>query len=342
MGVVLGYVATLGVYFCVYNIFAFGLNIQFGYAGILDFTVITFMAMGGYMAGVAALGPSQPGSGIYYILGLSLPWPVALLVGAAAAGALGYLVGLIALRRLRSDYLAIVTLAAGSIVLGIVSNSNSLFDGSEGLVGVPQPMNGVLKRTPNAYTVFFLGLCAVIMAICWLVANRIYRSPLGRTMRAIREDLDVAEAYGKRTFRIRMTAMVIGCVIVGIGGVLTIWFVTALAPAGWGTSETFVVWAALIVGGRGNNLGAVVGSFLVAVLFNEATRFIPAISSLPNLIPEVRNMSIGALVILTLWFRPQGVVAERKARFFEVPLRTGSLEPVPMVPAPATGSGAAQ
>ncbi len=337
MGVILGYVATLGVYFFIYNIFAFGLNIQFGYTGILDFTVITFMAIGGYMAGVASLGPEQPGSDIYYVLGLSLPWPVALVIGAAAAGAAGYVLGLIALRRLRSDYLAIVTLAAGSIVYGVIGNANGLFDGFEGLVGVPQPLNGVLKLSPNSYTLFFLGLAGVIMAICWFVAERIYRSPLGRAMRAIREDLDVAEAYGKRTFRVRMTAMVIGCVFVGIGGVLTIWFVTALAPAGWGTSETFVVWAALIVGGRGNNLGAVVGSFLVAVLFNEATRFLPAIPGHPSLISEIRNMCIGGLVILTLWFRPQGAVAERKARFFEIPLRPGALdEAAKSVPAMAT------
>ncbi len=275
MGIILGYISTLGVYFCIYNIFAFGLNIQFGYTGILDFTVITFMAMGGYMAGVASLGPEQPGSGIYYVLGL------------------------IASRRLRSDYLAIVTLAAGSIVL---------------------------------------GLCGVIMAICWLVANRIYRSTFGRTMRAIREDLDVAEAYGKHTFRVRMTAMVTGCIFVGIGGVLTIWFITALAPAGWGTSETFVVWAALIVGGCGNNLGAVVGSFLVAVLLNEATRFLPAIPAFPSLVSEIRNMCIGGLVILTLWFRPQGVVGERKARFFEVPLRTESREQVRVPAVVASGS----
>ena len=114
--------------------------------------------------------------------------------------------------------------------------------------------------------------------------------------------------------------MVIGAVFVGIGGVLTIWFITALAPAGWGPSETFVIWAALIVGGMGNNKGAVVGSFLVAVLFNEATRFLPSISGFPSLIPEIRNICIGALVILTLRFRPQGVLPERKAKFFELPL----------------------
>lgn len=320
MSIILGYVATLGVYFCIYNIFCFGLNIQFGYAGILDFTVITFMAIAGYFAGVTVLGPAQNGTEIYYILGLGLPWPVALVIGAVAAGLLGFIIGLVALRRLRSDYLAIVTLASGSIVYGIINNDNKIFDGAAGLVGVPQPLASHLSTNPNTYTLYFLVICVVIMAACWMVANRLYSSPLGRTMRAIREDMDVAEAYGKNSFRIRMTAMVIGCMFVGIGGVLTMAYVTALSPAGWGTGETFVIWAALIVGGRGNNKGAVIGSFLVAVLFNEATRFLPAIPGSPNLISDIRNMCIGGLVIATLWFRPQGVFPERKARFAELPL----------------------
>ncbi|WP_298346136.1 branched-chain amino acid ABC transporter permease [Ferrimicrobium sp.] len=320
MVILIGYLATLGVYFCIYNIFAIGLNIQFGYAGILDFTVITFMAVGAYMAGVGSLGRAQPGTEIYYILGLSLPWPLALLLGAVSAGILGYLIGLIALRRLRSDYLAIVTLAAGSIIYGLVGNNTKLFDGYEGLVGVPQPFNGVLNLSPNTYDLLFMLFAAVIMLLLWFIANRLYKSPLGRAMRATREDLDVAEAFGKNTYRIRMMAMVIGAIFVGIGGVLTIWFITALAPAGWGTSETFVIWAALIVGGMGNNKGAVIGSFLVAVLFNEATRFLPSINGFPSLIPEIRNICIGALVILTLRFRPQGVFPERKAKFYELPL----------------------
>ena len=336
MGAVLGYIATLGVYFFIYNIFCLGLNIQFGYAGILDFTVITFMAIAGYFAGVAVLGPPQRGSEIFYILGLNLPWPVALVIGVAAAGALGSLIGLVALRRLRSDYLAIVTLASGSIVYGIVNNDNKIFDGGAGLVGVPQPYTSVFGFNPNTYTWYFLIICAVIMLFCWFVAERIYRSPLGRTMRAIREDMDVAEAFGKDAFRVRMLAMVIGCMFVGLGGVLTLAYVSALSPAGWSTGETFVIWAALIVGGRANNLGAIVGSFLVAVLFNEATRFLPAIPGDPNLISNIRNMCIGALVILTLWFRPQGAIPERKARFPELPIP--ARQRVPVAPEASLGS----
>ena len=335
MSAVLGYVGTLGVYFFIYNIFCIGLNIQFGYAGILDFTVITFMAVAGYFAGVAVLGPPQRGSQIFYVLGLDLPWPVALVIGVVAAGALGFLIGLVALRRLRSDYLAIVTLASGSIVYGIINNDDKIFDGGAGLVGVSQPFGSYVSTNPNTYTEFFLIICFFLMICCWLFANRLYSSPLGRAMRAIREDVDVAEAYGKNSFKIRMTAMVIGCVMVGVGGALTIAYVTALSPAGWSTGETFVIWAALIVGGRGNNWGAVVGSFLVAVLFNEATRFLPNIPGHPNMISDIRNMAIGGLVILTLWFREQGVIPERKAKFLELPIRDGGGSPKQLIGATA-------
>lgn len=317
---ILVYAATLVVYFFIYNIFGFGLNIQFGYTGILDFAFITFMAIGGYLYGVAALPPQTPGSQIYYVLGLNWSFPLAMLLAIIGSAALGALIGLIALKRLRSDYLAIVTLASGTLVYGVIGNFTRLFDGWEGLMGVPQPFTGVLNLNPNTFVLFFVLISGVIMAILWFLANRLYHSPLGRAMRAVREDIDVAEAYGKPTFRIRLTAMVIGCVYAGIGGALTVAFITALAPAGWQTGETFVIWALLLVGGRGNNLGAVLGSFLVAVLFTEATRYLPAIAGNPNLIPNIRNIIIGVLLILTLRFRPQGLVPERKANFFALGL----------------------
>lgn len=336
MTAVLGYAATILVYFFTYNIFAIGLNVQFGYAGILDFTVITFMAAGGYVAGVMALPKATPGSGIHYILGLSQPFLISLVVGVAGAALLGALIGMVALKRLRSDYLAIVTLATGTIVYGIVGNSTSLFDGYQGLFGVPPAFGGALPLSLDGYTYLFIAISFVCMAAVWAFANRLYASPLGRAMRSVREDIDVAEAFGKNTYRVRMTAMVIGCAIVGLGGVLTIFFISALSPAGWSTGETFVVWAALLVGGRGNNRGAVVGSLLVAVIFNEATRYLPQVPGAPNLIPDLRNIIIGALVIATLWFRPQGVVPERKHRILELPPRK---QPSPArTPASATGT----
>ncbi len=324
MDIILGYVTTILVFFFTYNIFTLGLNIQFGYTGILNFTVITFMAIGGYVAAVLAMPKAPAGSGIYYILGLNLPWPIAALGGVLAAGLLGYLIGQIALKRLRSDYLAIVTLATGTLLYGLIGNGTSIFDGWQGLFNVPQPFAGFRTWTPLGYSIFFTIMTAVIFVFLWLFANRIYKSPLGRVMRAVRDDQDVVEAFGKNTFKIRMTAMVLGSMYVGVGGVLTIAYITALSPAGWTTGETFVVWAALLVGGRGNNFGAIVGSFLVAVVFNEATRYLPQIPAHPNLIPDIRYVLIGLAVILSVYFRPQGVFPEKKNTFFEVPLGDNS------------------
>lgn len=313
------YAATLVVYFFIFNILTWGLNIQFGYTGIPNFTYITFMAAGAYFTGVASLPPSKPTISPY-ILGLSWAFPFTLLAGAVAAGLLGVVLGLITLRRLRSDYLAIVSFSLGFVAYDFVSSYHPLFNGFEGIYGVPAPLNDLLQLDSNTYLLAFVVLSGAVMLIFWLIANRIYNSPLGRTLRAIREDLDVAEALGKDTFRFRLTALVVGCVFAGVAGGLTVEFVTAFNPSGWSTAETFLIWTAMLLGGRANNLGAVLGSFLVPVLFIEGTRFIPEVPQHPLLVENARFVLVGALMILTLWFRPDGVLPERKRVFYEIPL----------------------
>jgi ABC-type branched-subunit amino acid transport system permease subunit len=112
-----------------------------------------------------------------------------------------------------------------------------------------------------------------------------------------------------------MIAMLVGCAYAGVAGSLLIGFISALNPGGWTAGETFLLYAALLLGGRGNNWGAMLGAFLVPVLFQEATRYLPQIPGHPELIPAIRNMIVGALLIAILWFRPEGVLPERKARF---------------------------
>ncbi len=332
MSAVVFYIATIVNYFFIYNILAWGLNIQFGYAGILDFTYITFMATGAYIAGVTSLGRQQPGTGVVYILGWHLPFPIPILLGGLAAAALGLVIGLVAINRLRSDYLAIVTLSVGIILYSLVGNFTNLFDGFNGLVGVPEPLNGQVHLGVNTYTVFYIAVAGFFMAILWVVAHRLLRSPLGRTMRAIREDVDVAEAFGKNTFRIRLWAMVIGSFFAGIGGALLIGFIGAFSPDGWSTQETFIIWAILLIGGRGNLWGSVLGSFLVIALLSEATRYLPSIPNNAFLEPALRNIVIGAGLIVVLRFRPRGILPERKATFAEVrapapPRESARLEP---------------
>ncbi len=318
MDAVLFYGATLAIFFCIFNIMAWGLNIQFGYAGILDFAFITFVAAGGYFAGVAMLGPAATTIDRQYILGLNWPFLAALVLAGAIAGALGALVGLVVLHRLRSDYSAIVTVALATIALDFVGNYQPLFNGFDGIAGVPSPFNSALNLDPITYNFFYIVVAAVAMTICGLVARRIGYSPLGRTMRAVRDDADVAAAFGKRTFSVRMTAMVVGSVYAGIAGALLVGFIGSLNPGAWAIGETILIWTAMLVGGRGNNLGMMVGVFLIIVVFNEATRFLPPVPGHPGEISAVRNMIIGSVLILVLWFRPQGVVPERKRTFDEL------------------------
>jgi ABC-type branched-subunit amino acid transport system permease subunit len=313
------YLVTLGAYFVIYNILTWGLNIQFGYAGIPNFTYITFMAVGAYFSGVVGIGPSTNPRYVQYILGFNWPWPLTMLFGATVAAILGALLGFVVLNRLRSDYLAIVTFSLGFIAYDFVASYLPLFNGYEGIAGVQLPLTDALHVDYNGSQLVFLGVGAVIAAILFFVAQRIYNSPIGRTMRAIREDIDVAEALGKNTFKFRMIALVVGCFYAGIGGALTIEFVSSMNPSGWTAPETFIIWAALLVGGRGNNIGVMVGSILVPITLFELTRFIPISAEHPILLEGLRFMLVGSLLILVLWFRPQGALPERK-RFYEIPL----------------------
>lgn len=311
----LHYLLTLAIFFTFFAIEVWGLNLQFGLTGILDFTYITFVAIGAYFAGVAALTPSTNGGmGGSYILGWQLPFPVSPVIGGIAAALLGVLVGIIGLRRLRSDYLAIVTVSVGQIVWMVIGNATPLFNGWDGIVGVPQPFNSLMNLTTNNYELPFLGISLVVAAIIFWLVRSLTESPYGRILRAIREDENVASALGKNVFRYRMSAFVIGAFIAGISGALQIEYIGAWNPSGWTTLETFIVWAAMLVGGRGNNRGMLLGAFLVPVLFTEATRWI-TIPAHPLLMEAIRGMAIGLLMVLAVRFRPQGAIPERKRVF---------------------------
>jgi branched-chain amino acid transport system permease protein len=313
------YVGTALVYLIIWNILAWGLNIQFGYAGIPNFTYYSFFAFGAYFTGVLGIGPPPPG--VQYILGWTLPFPITLLAGGLAAGALGAILGVLVLRRFREQtYLAIVMFSFGFIAYDFVGTYRQAFNGFQGIYGVQEPLNNFLNLSYNAYTFFFIGLAAVIAALLWLVASRIHNSQLGRALRAVRDNLDVAEALGKNTFRLRMTALVVGSVYAGIAGGLSIEYISAMNPSGWSSTETFIVWTALLLGGLGNNIGAILGSLLVPVILLEGSTFIPIPANDAVLANALRFIVIGAILLLVLWFRPQGLIPEQKKSFLEIPL----------------------
>ena len=307
------YVFTLIFFLFDYFILAMGLNIQYGETGILNFAYIGFVAIGAYMTGAVSM-PNSVGTGQHYILGLNMPFPFNLLVGGLSAMVVSVLVAFIALRRLRTDYLAMVLISLSLVFYDICNNYVPLFNGADGLYNVPSPLASVLHLTTNSFTVVFALLTGVISLIMWWIMSRITRSPLGRTLRAIRDDDGVAAALGKSVFRYKLTSMMIGSFFAGIGGGLIIQFNTSFNPSAWLPGETFVVFAVIIVGGVSNNIGLLVGSLLVETMLVHLVAFLPAIPGHPGLILNIAAMMIGGLLMVMLWFRPQGIVPEKLRR----------------------------
>ncbi len=149
----------------------------------------------------------------------------------------------------------------------------------------------------------------------FLFLRRLTESPYGRSLRAMRDNDVVADSIGKNLLSMRTAMLVTGGAVAGLSGGILVSYITTWSPAEWGYAETVVLFAAVIIGGAGNRWGAVLGAVLVPVGFEEVTRYIPTSNNLPpNLIPSLEWVAIGLLIIGFLWFRPQGVLPERKTR----------------------------
>jgi branched-chain amino acid transport system permease protein len=309
------YVTILLIYLGVDAIACLALNLQFGVTGLVNFGFILFQAAGAYTAAVLTLGPSSANGGYQqYIGGASLPFPLPLLAAAIVGALLSLLVGLVGLRRLRTDYQAIVLLAVSLIGATIATNQVGLFNGASGLSLVPHPLADVLNLDPISYAWVYVAITMALFLLTWLLVHRITSSPLGRTLRSVRESEAVAASVGKNVIRLKLTAYVLGGAIAAVSGALLVEFITAWSPSSWLPAETFVYFAAVIVGGAGNNLGAIVGAALVPVAFIEASQYIPAFGR-PGLIESVQWIVIGLLIAVFLWVRPAGIFPERRRRY---------------------------
>ena len=307
------YVTTILVYLGVDILACWSFNLQYGVAGILNFAFIMFQAVGAYTAAVLTLGPSSGNGGFqHYILGWTLPFPIPILVAGVVAAALAYVVGLIALRRLRADYQAMVMLVISVIATLVVTNELGLFNGPAGLALIPEPLSSLVSS--GGYPWLYVGVTAAICVIVYLFVHRVTSSPLGRTLRATRDNQDAAQALGKDVVKLRLFIFVFSNAIAGISGALLVEFIGAWAPGSWLYVETFVILTAVIVGGTGNNAGVIMGALLVPIAFNEATRFIPPFGR-PGLVDAMQWVVIGILAPIFLWFWPRGIIPERRRRF---------------------------
>jgi branched-chain amino acid transport system permease protein len=324
------YAGTILVYAAVDIIACLALNLQFGVSGIVNFSFIVFQAVGAYTAAVLSMPPDTatidgvPGGWQFYIGGFSLPFPMPWIGGAIAGGLLAIPVGLVVLRKLRSDYQAISLLVLSVIVNSVITNVRPFLNGAAGIAMVPKPFSNQVDPFSDGYQLLYVGLAVPFVLLVWLVASRIVNSPYGRSLRAMREHEVAATAIGKNPVQLKMTVFIVGGVIAGLSGGILVGYITVWAPSEWLYPETIILFAAVIVGGRGNNVGAILGAILVPVGFFEATRRLPANIAgwvpPPSLISAMEWVAIGLLIIGFLWFRPQGVRPEPRRVFEGAPV----------------------
>lgn len=261
----LPYLVGLATTSAIYALFALALNLHWGYSGLFNIGIAGFFLVGAYTSALLTQPPATT-EYVQYIGGFSLPFVVGI-AGAALAGALlALLLGLPTVR-LRGDYLAIATIGVAEILRLILLNENWIANGSRGLVGITQPLEGVVP--PSEYGSVYLTLVLIVLITVYFAIERIVRSPWGRVLRVMSEDEVLVAAVGKSVARFKLQAFVLGSALMGVAGALYAHYVRAITPDTFSPFfSTFLIWVMLLLGGSGSNRGAVLGAFLVWALWS--------------------------------------------------------------------------
>ena len=306
------YAINLLVYAGVDIIACLGLSQQFGVAGVTNFGFIIFQAAGAYTAAILSL-PAQSANGGFqsYLGGENLPWPVPWIAAAVAGGLVALPFAFLVGRRLRGDFAAVGLLVTAVMANLLATNYRPLLNGSAGLSLVPAPLQGEYDPQSQGYQWLYAAVTLVLAGAVFLLVQRVTESPYGRSLRAMRDNDVVADSLGKNLLSLRAAMLVLGGALAGLSGAILVGFINLWAPSAWGYAETIVLFAAVIIGGAGNHRGAVLGAILVPVGFEEATRYIPPFGP-PGLVDDLQWLAIGLLILVSLWFRPQGVLPERR------------------------------
>lgn len=318
---------------CIYALLTVGLNIHFGYTGLINFGHVAFFAAGAYTAAILTIPPPGQVGGAAYVLGANLPmpvgYPVSLAAAAAAGAVLAALIGVTSVR-LGGHYLAIATFALAGIFKDVLVNEAWLTNGAFGLNNVPKPGRATLGS--DAWQLAYLLLTALLLAGTLAVVARLTGSPFGRLLKGVRESEPAARMLGKDTSRVKLKSFSLGGAIAGLAGGIYAHYLGTVVVQQFVPTVTFTVWTAMLLGGAASDRGALVGAFLL-LGFQESTRFLlatydvlvgllpglaadlvrAAVAPLPDhpsFVPSLRFAVIGLLLVLVVRFRPEGLFGD--------------------------------
>ncbi len=342
LGGVVSFLTFFATVVAIFSIFTLGLNVQWGYTGVFNFGIAGFFLVGAFTAAIVTKGappPPDPVTGrpyVEYIGGFGdeldflpflssgewLPFVVGTAAAALMCGVLAFLLSIPTLR-LREDYLAIATIGIAELLRNLALEEQGLVNGPKGLLGIPSPLGGLFD--PGEYKYVYLFIVVAVLLLVYAAVERGIRSPWGRVLRALREDELAVAASGKNVFAFKMQAFVFGAMIMGVGGSLYAYQLRAISPEGFSHFfATFLFWVMLIVGGSGNNRGAMLGAYVVWGIWIISLQLqgytperpgplgfaIPEI--LQNRVFFIRDFLIGALIVSVLLLRPQGLLPEER------------------------------
>jgi branched-chain amino acid transport system permease protein len=303
-----------------YALAAIGIALHFGFTGLLNFGQAVFMAVGAYGFSISVK---------FFGLGFWQAVAVSLLCSVVMAFILG-----IPTLRLRSDYLAIVTIAAAEVFRFIVSTTSAqpVTGGPQGLNEYSEEFWAMNPITDGKYgfwvweytedDIFARIVSWTVVALFAILLAILIRSPWGRVIKGIREDEDAVRALGKNVYSYKMQSLVVGGLMGTVAGILFV-LPTSVQPGNYGTSLTFFIWTILLLGGASTVIGSIVGAMIFWSLLSLSSDLLSAgvesgvITFLnQNQVGAIRFMLVGLGLMLLVIFRPQGIFGNKKELYF--------------------------
>ncbi|WP_380168244.1 branched-chain amino acid ABC transporter permease [Jannaschia sp. R86511] len=309
----------LGIDTIVFCLAAIGLNMHFGYTGLLNFGQAAFVAMGAYGVGIT-------------VTYLDAPLFLGVIVALTAATVLALLLGIPTLR-LRADYLAIATIATAEIFRFVVRSStfDEVTGGSNGINGMAREFYAINPFPSDTYgfgpwtyserglwiRLVGVALIALSLLVTWLLV----RSPWGRVLKGIREDEDAVRSLGKNIFAYKMQALVLGGLIGALAGIVLSLSRGSVQPDNYATQLTFLAYTALLLGGAARVWGPVLGAVILWVtlsLTDTVLRGAVGAGYIPTWlmdgvqVGQMRFILVGLALMLLMTYRPQGILGDRR------------------------------